>query len=170
MASKPIRETSRILKAEGFEISHEGLRRAIKSGRISLEPDGGLDPKKVRRQLQANTHPGRGKGGNGGATETNGTAPASGYHTARTFRETFRAKMEELEYRKALGEMVEVSDVRRVVFARARKARDMLLSMGPRLAPVVAGLGGDTKACLHAIEEEVERVLDELAQPDRDVW
>jgi|KBSSwiStaDraftv2_1062776.scaffolds.fasta_scaffold170626_2 hypothetical protein len=170
MASKSLRETSRILKAKGYEISHEGLRRAVQSGRITLEPDGGLDPAKVMKMLKANTHPGRGKGGNGGAPpDANGTALGPSYQQVRTFREGFAAKIRELEYRQMTGELIEVSEVRRVAFARARKARDLLLSIPARVGPVVAGMT-DAKACVQAIEDEIRHALDELADPGRDPW
>jgi len=158
---KSIRATSKILNAEGVKISHEGLRRAVKSGRVTPESDGTLDPKKAKKQLRENTHPGRGNGGGG-----NGDGGATHYQQARTFRETFKAKIEELEYRKLAGELIEVAEVKRITFERSRRARDLLLSIPPRLAPVLAGVS-DPKECLRLIEDEVNRVCDELADETR---
>ena len=146
--------------AERRGCTHETVRRAIAAGRITTEKDGKLDPEKADREWTANTAP---------RMRSGRTAPGTFQH-ARTRREIARAAVSEIEAAKLRGELVEVSEVRRIVFGRARKARDMLLSMAPRLAPVVAGMGGDTKGCLRAIEDEVSRVLAELAQPDRDAW
>lgn len=165
MASR--RETSRILKRDfGIEISHEGLRRAELSHRITPEPDGSLDPAKVAAQLRANTHPGRGKGG---GTPTNGDVPASGYQVARTVRESINARIAEIEWKRLKGEVIEVEEVRRVVFARARRARDLLTSMPARLGPVLAGIE-DPKECIRQLEDEVRHICDELATEGRDQW
>lgn len=60
------------------------------------------------------------------------------------------------------GKLIEAEDARRAAFAAARKARDMLLTMADRLAPVVAGLA-DQFQCHQAITAEVRRVCDELS-------
>lgn len=161
------RECSRVLKRDfKIEISHEGLHRAHRAGRITTEPDGSLDPAKVAEQLRANTHPGRGKGG---GAQTNGDVPPSGYQVARTAREAINARIAEIEWKKLRGEVIEVEEVRRVVFARARRARDLLTSMPARLGPMLAGVD-DPKECIKHLEDEVRHICDELATEGRDPW
>jgi len=151
--AKSIRATARALRRDGVRISDEVLRKAVRAGRVSP----GSDPKKAKKELRDNSHPGRGNGGGG-----NGAGGAPSYNDARTYRETFKARIEELEYRRLAGELVEAAEVKRIAFARARRARDLLLSIPARCAPVVAGIS-DPKECLRIIEAEVNRVCDELA-------
>lgn len=81
---------------------------------------------------------------------------------ARAMKERYRALMAKLDYELESGKLIEAEDARRAAFAAARKARDMLLTMADRLAPVVAGLS-DQFACHNAITAEVRRVCDELS-------
>lgn len=81
---------------------------------------------------------------------------------ARAMKERYLALMAKLEYEMESGKLIEAEDARRAAFAAARKARDMLLTMADRLAPVVAGLA-DQFQCHKAITAEVRRVCDELS-------
>lgn len=81
---------------------------------------------------------------------------------ARAMKERYLALMAKLEYEMESGKLIEAEDARRAAFAAARKARDMLLTMADRLAPVVAGLS-DQFQCHQAITAEVRRVCDELS-------
>ena len=78
-----------------------------------------------------------------------------------------RARTGPPRYRRRRGELVEASRVRGEAFARARRARNLLLGLGARVGPVVAGLGGDVAACIAAIDAEVSRVAAEIGGSDR---
>ncbi len=81
---------------------------------------------------------------------------------ARAMKERYLALMAKLEYEQESGKLIDCEDAKRATFAAARKARDMLLTMADRLAPVVAGLA-DQFECHKAIVAEVRRVCDELS-------
>jgi len=61
-----------------------------------------------------------------------------------------------LDYELESGQLIQAKDARRAAFATARKARDMLLTMSDRLAPIVAGLTNRFD-CHEAITAEVRR-------------
>lgn len=70
--------------------------------------------------------------------------------------EILRLKLERLE-----GELDD--DVRRLAFETSRKARDRLLQIPDRLAPVLAGL--DTAAaCYQTLLDEIETACHEIAE------
>lgn len=89
-------------------------------------------------------------------------ADAASLADARAMKERYLALMAKLEYEMESGKLIEAEDARRAAFAAARKARDMLLTMADRLAPVVAGMA-DQFQCHQAITAEVRRVCDELS-------
>lgn len=150
-------------------VSHEAVRRALESGRIHALPDGTLDPDAAEAEWNANTkaraggrpsgRAGTRNGGNGGVPD----AVLVGFHTARTARETYEARIKELEFRRLSGELVEAEAVRRAAFDSARRARDLLRALPARLAPLVAHTNG-VAACRRAMEREVDRVLKEVAR------
>lgn len=75
---------------------------------------------------------------------------------ACAMKEKHLALSAKLDYELESGQLIQVKDARRAAFATARKARDMLLTMSDRLAPIVAG---PTKRfdCHEAITAEVRR-------------
>jgi hypothetical protein len=74
-----------------------------------------------------------------------------------------RRRLAQLELRRRSGELVKLEQVRRETFAYGRRIRDRILTVESRLAPVVAGHGGDIQACAAAIRAEMHLVLDELS-------
>lgn len=91
-----------------------------------------------------------------------GRLDAASLADARAMKENYLALMAKLEYEQESGKLIDCEDAKRATFAAARKARDMLLTMADRLAPVVAGLA-DQFECHKAIVAEVRRVCDELS-------
>ncbi|PMY47825.1 MULTISPECIES: terminase small subunit [Pseudomonas] len=62
------------------------------------------------------------------------------FQKARAHREYYLARMAEMEFRKAQGELVEVSAVQKAAFETARSLNQSLLGMSPQLAPQLAVL------------------------------
>jgi len=143
-------------------VSDTAVHKAAESGRITRLDDGTFDPATVAQEWEKNTDPARVTSGKAGVT-TPPTEAAQNIQGMRLVREAFETKLVELEYRKKIGELVPLEEMESAIFEVARRVRDRLLGMAPRLAPVVAGLGGNTDDCFKAIEEEVHLVLDELA-------
>jgi hypothetical protein len=74
-----------------------------------------------------------------------------------------KAKLARLELRRKSGELVERRLVEQETFAYGRRIRDRLLGVEARLAPVVAGHGGDIAACAAAIRAEMRLCCEELS-------
>jgi hypothetical protein len=67
------------------------------------------------------------------------SAPAAqGYAKARAAKETFSAKVAQLQYEQKAGKLCRIDDVKRAAQETARVTRDAILAMPDRLAPVLA--------------------------------
>jgi len=163
-------------------VSHTAVQKAIRDGRISAVR-GKLDPDIADREWAENTDqsaplnsvagspkhrrtPGAPSapieldGGNGSARSA-GTA--TGYARARAAKEAAMAQIAKLDLDERLGSLVRTDEVRLSVFNMARKARDQLLAIPGRVAPVVAALGGDVAEVERVLLAEVERVCQDLS-------
>lgn len=144
-------------------VTHHAVQKAVEAGRITLTPDRRVDFEQADAEWEANS-----LNGNGRARRAQHHGPVSSGATRGTVAEAnrrfleARARLAELEYQLKVRELMPVAEVEKAAFECARRARDLLLSMANRLAPVVAGLN-TTDECCRAIEKEVHDALDELA-------
>jgi hypothetical protein len=67
------------------------------------------------------------------------------FQKARAHREHYLARMAEMEFRKAQGELMEVSFVQKAVYETSRSLNQSLMSMSPQLAPQLAALSDPWK-------------------------
>ena len=134
-------------------VSHEAVRKALAAGRITAGPDGWIDPEVADREWEANTLPGAG--------QHKAPSPRP-FALSRAAREHYRAELARIEYEERVGRLLDAEEVRAAAFACARRARDLLLAMPDRVAPVVAGLA-DVRECHRVLEAEVRRALAELS-------
>lgn len=161
-------------------VTPAAVRKAIKSGRISTL-NGKIDPDVADAHWRANTDeskPRNSVSGNPGGREraplvspmpTFGSAShalprTGGYAAARAVRETYEARLRELDYKVRTGELVPVSEVRILAFNTARRARDLLLAIPDRVSSVVAGLT-EASEVHRVLTEESRRVCEELSEP-----
>lgn len=82
---------------------------------------------------------------------------------ARALKETFLARMAQLEYNRKLGLLVENAIVRKTAFAIANTVKGRLLALPSRIAPQVLGQT-ETAVISGLIQAEVIQCLNELAQ------
>lgn len=169
-------------------VSAMAVSKAAKSGRITLV-DGKVDVAAADRDWPANTNPGQmaykaeataaaaaaiaGEGDPEAGQELTETTPEKAaaieamgsrtkYGAARATREMYLSRIAEIDYKKQTGELIAADLVRVAAFKAARTARDSLLSMPDRLAPVLAGESDQFK--VHAImSEEIRRVCNDIA-------
>lgn len=87
---------------------------------------------------------------------------STSYLASRARRSEIEAKTSELEYAKALGQLVSSADLRTVNGRRYRALRDMLLNIPDRIATVVAA-ERDPARVHAAMTAEIKRVLNELS-------
>ena len=172
-------------------VSAMAVSKAAKAGRITLE-GGKVNVTTADRDWPANTNPGQlalNRPPIGPSTEANGGAadPGEGlevgeiaetdpekkaaiealgsrtqYGAARATREMYLSRLAEIDYKKQTGELIAAEAVRIAAFNAARTARDSLLSMPDRLAPVLAG-EADQFEVHRIMSEEIRRVCNDIA-------
>ncbi len=167
-------------------ISNVAVHKAVKAGRITLV-DGQVDPSTADRDWPSKTNPGQlahraqapGRQAdpdagqeapaadppdthNGAESGDKKNGSGAAYGQARAIREGYQARLAKIEYEKQVGALVSADEMRVQAFKVARTARDSLLSMPDRLAPVLAGENNQFE--VHRImSEEIRRVCNDIA-------
>ena len=165
--------------AERRGVSPAAVRKAIKTGRIDVEPDGTIDPEKADAQWERNTDPARRKAnGNRNAETGNQEVPVrtqddareainlikrvldeegqtglSGFDAARTADTILKAYERDLSLAKSRGELVDKQKATELIFAKARAERDVWLQWPARVGALMA-------AELKVDPHQMETVLD----------
>lgn len=159
-------------------VSDAAVRKAIKAGRISQEPDGTIDPKKADAQWERNTDAAqqrgtkrkavpsaaldavtdtlREQGGSGGGGTT--------YMQARAANEVLKAQTNRIRLQQLKKELVDRSNALAHVFKLARAERDAWVSWPARISSQMAAeLGIDAHTMHVTLEAYVRQHLSELA-------
>lgn len=84
------------------------------------------------------------------------------FNEARTKREQYQAELARLEYEEKLGTLVDVEKMRQEAFKLARTARDNLLNIPDRVAPLILG-AEDLHTIRKVLLEEIHKVCEALA-------
>jgi len=144
-------------------VTPSAVSQAVRRGILqkSVLADGTIDADAAMVEWDANTSPYRGGSGRSGADLSNIDQTIRG---ARAMREAYEAKLAELEYKRKIGEVVPVQEMRDSLRETGRRVGERLSVIAARVTPVVAGLGGRHEDIYAAIEAEVNEVRDELAR------
>jgi hypothetical protein len=166
-------------------ISHVAVLRAIKQGRVPVEPDGTIDPAKADASWKRSTDPGRtrskpkaavenlrpvGEAALGSVRETlrEQGLPAGSNVTfvqARTAHEIAKAHLARLRLQRMKAELVDRARATALVFRLGREERDSWLNWPARIAALIAAdLGVEAHAVQKLIEAHVRGHLAELAE------
>ena len=160
--------------------SLQAVQRARDRGRITLEPDGSVDPERADREWAANTDlseapvavvaaharlaapaPGR----TTPPTPATATEPVAvlGASLAENnaAKVYWQARQAELKFRQAAGELVPVVEVRRELETKFRTCRTRLLGIPTRAAAELPELG---PTGIQRLESFVREALEELAE------
>ncbi|MFL0805540.1 MAG: elements of external origin [Agarilytica sp.] len=162
--------------------SEGAVRKALRSGRISLEADGLIDPKKADAQWSANTDPSKirmktpkkkkvPREAIEAVEETlsessfnSKGSPEDAYQRAKTALEIIKVKIGKIELRVLKGELIEKKSAEDQVFQAARTERDAWLNWPARIsAEWAAELGVEETVFYHAFYDAVRNHLFELA-------
>lgn len=84
------------------------------------------------------------------------------YRQAQTQERAYNAKLAELEYRKAVGELVRADDVKSAFAKKMALLRDSLLSIPARVSAVVAA-ESDASKCHEILTSELTASLESIA-------
>jgi hypothetical protein len=166
-------------------VSHVAVLRAIKQGRVPVEPDGTIDPAKADPSWERSTDPGRakskpkvsaeklrpvGEAALGSVRETlkEQGLPAGGNVTfvqARTAHEIAKAHLARLRLQRMKAELIDRARATALVFRLAREERDSWLNWPARIAALIAAdLGVEAHAVQKFMEAHVRGHLAELAE------
>ncbi len=160
-------------------VAESAVRKAIASGRITLEPDGTIDPVKADRQWKAQTDPMKRhvsgkpvpraaiKAVDDTLREAGTTAPGGemSFLRARMANEVLKAQTARLRLKKMKGELVDRAKATALVFDLARRERDAWMNWPPRVAAdMAAELGVDAHLMEQVLEHHLRRHLAELAE------
>lgn len=173
-------------------VSHVAVQKAIKAGRIPVEPDGTVDPAKADAAWKRATDPGR-------ARKPEATRPAPGsasgprvkpvseaalgsvretlkeqglpaggrisFVEARTAHEIAKAHLARLRLQRMKGELVDRARATALVFRLAREERDAWANWPVRIAALMAAaFGVEAHAMQTALEAHVRAHLADLAE------
>lgn len=170
-------------------ISHEAVRQAIKSGRLkaSVVYENGkpkiADPDLADREWAENTDQSKPRNRITGdpkhrrapgeqmkpmSMESGEIDPARGrsgpsYTTSRAIREAYMARLAKLEFEEKAGKLVNADEVRLAIFNAARAARDILMGLPHRVAPLILGIT-DQHEAIRILTDEMRRAAAELAK------
>ena len=170
-------------------VSPAAVRKAVTTGRIKPRADGTLDPAVADPQWAESTDlskplnsvtgspkkrrpPGAPSDPFGSPGPSAGHAPevppagdaarlVASYAASRAAREANMARIAKLDFEERSGKLVDADGVKAQVFALGRRARDTLLGIPDRLAPVLAG-HTDPAVIHRLLTEELTRGLAEL--------
>lgn len=95
------------------------------------------------------------------APRPSSTAPSS-YHEARARKEAALAELRELQLRVRKGELVEKVAVEKVMFDRARRARDRMDNIPPRVSGICAAETSQDKI-FALLTKEIRQALEDLS-------
>jgi hypothetical protein len=162
-------------------VSHVAVLKAIRTGRISREADGTIEPAKADAEWDAQTQPttrSKTKAGlpKGASTETPAAttsataepeaAPAGATFTqARTAHEIAKAQRTRIQVQRMKEEVVDRSRATALVFRLARQERDAWVNWPGRVAALMASeLDVEPHAMQRVLEIHVRAHLAELAE------
>lgn len=160
-------------------VSEGAVRKAIRAGRIKVEADGTIDPVKADAAWDRNTNPAlqrkqaapKKKSEPPPVSTPLPSPPQAGksasaipaYQTSRAVRETYAAKMAKLDFEERLKSLVRADEVHVAAFNTARRTRDRLFCIPPRLAAVLAA-EDDAHTIEQMLQQELREALEELNQ------
>jgi transcriptional regulator with XRE-family HTH domain len=160
---------------------------AVRTGRLALLPDGGIDPALLKSHWRANPKlsqkraaadsgaigtPAK-KAGRPKAKPTDtkaakaNAAQAASFAAATLEKEQSLAALRRLEYEQRAGLLIAVETAQRVLFEQARSARDHWLNWPSRAAPTLAAeLGVEPDAVMRVLTKLVHRHMSVWKEPD----
>lgn len=141
-------------------ISPAAVNQHVKNGKITLI-GGKIDAVKAEKELNDKTDPGHGKSRRKKtAAPGNPKRDAVSFNTAKTYKEGYKAKLAELEYRIKTKEYVKAADVEHAAFSFARKIRDKMLNIPDRIQAEIQSITGlPTQDVRKIIKHEIETAL-----------
>lgn len=146
--------------AEHREVSVVAVRKAIKTGRITLNQNKKLNPKSADAEWFKNTNPAKQRSATEGNESNN---EEISYHRSRAIREDYNAKLTKLQFERESGKLIPIEEVKTSAFNAARRVRDRLLNMPEHIAPQLVGKTNIFEI-KNILKSELTKILEELSK------
>ena len=161
--------------------SESAVRKAIASKRIKPEVDGSINPDRANRDWEQNTFVGatlrppvakapsqapptpRMSMPSVAGVESPSADPVQSFLRARAVKETFNAKVAQMEYEERAGRLIQASRAAEYASTFSAIVKDHLMAMPDRLAPVLAAVD-DEDAAHKILLNDVSAVLKKLSK------
>jgi hypothetical protein len=143
-------------------VSRVAVNRAVREGRISIRPDGLLDPAVADVEWARNTTP-RPVPGAAAEVEVGSRGVVITLNEAKTKHEYAKAQLAELELGERARELVRVDEVHSAIFKATRTARDLMESIPDRLAETLVGQM-DPEVIRRMLSQELRNVADAMTE------
>lgn len=160
-------------------VTLQAVQKAIKAGRISVTPEGNIDPVAADADWERNTSPRPSQAGSqhrlpqapapqpraAAAQPAFEPGPAMEFARARAVRETYRARTDKINFEARTGALVSADEVKIAAYARFRQFRDRMLNIPDRLS---AELAAESEAArVHEmLSGEIRIALTEFSDAD----
>ncbi len=150
-------------------ITEAAVRKAIKQGRITKNPNGKINPQIADNEWGKNTDPAQIKPifaeEKPDYSQNSIPSAASGpsYQQSRAIKEAYGAKLLRLQFEKESKKLISIDDVKVSAFNAARMTRDRILNIPDRVIPQLVGKTNifEMKEILKA---ELIKALEELSK------
>jgi len=163
--------------------SENAVSKALKSGRITAEPGGGIEPEKADKLWRKNTDPSKRRNQYGHSSKKEKVSKAAMqalndtvkeynlndaediYQKAKTAHEVLKAEIGKIELRVLSGELVDRNECYAEVFKLARVERDAWLNWPARVSAEYASiLGVDEHELYTALYAAVRNILYKISK------
>lgn len=155
--------------AKHRNVTEAAVRKAIKQGRITKNPNGKINPQIADNEWNKNTDPAQIK-----TTFTSNSPDYSqnslpnvssgpSYQQSRAIKEAYSAKLLRLQFEKELKKLISVDEVKVVAFNAARMTRDRILNIPDRVIPQLVGKT-DIFEMKEILKAELIKALEELSK------
>jgi hypothetical protein len=146
-------------------VSHVAVLKAIKTHRISQNPDGTIDPVKANQEWDRNTFVGKSMVPPARPAEPARAAAAlpagdtvTLYQKAKAKEQVFKAQIAELEFNQRSGKLIEVATAGEYASSLSKIIRDQVSAWPDRLTPIVAA-STDEGVIHHILARECDALL-----------
>ena len=152
--------------AKRVGVSHEAVRKGIKSGRVVLSADGSIEEVTQVERWHATRDPSKIRGGRpmtSSTPEASATAVAK-FDQLKTAEKALQVQLLQEELRQVKAETVNRDEVRRSLTAFARLIRDKWVNFPNRYGQQIsAEVGCEPKSLMASLDRFVRLQLDEIA-------
>lgn len=136
-------------------VSPEAVSKAVKTGRITVDANGRIDPERADKDWAENTNPAKAFSSvinkqkhprrdelptTPGADASTPAPGVPSYLQSRAIREAYEARLAKLEFEIKTGRLVNADEVKVMAFNVARITRDRMMNIPDRIAPILAAM------------------------------